>query len=140
MKSLVVLVIALVGLSCGSGRPKVTVPAPTAVATEDPKTEPDPKAALAPPQPSLRLPRNFEPTAYAPRLVIDPSKSTFQGAISIQGSVSTLSSVIWLHAWRLEITKAIAKSDTVEVPLAATPKGEDLLELRASTPLAQGAW
>src|SRR5688572_14737364 len=103
--------LVLVGmLACGPAKPNVTLPPPTVA--PDPKPATDPDAALAPPQPTLRLPKNFVPIGYAPRLVIDPSKPTFEGSIAITGNVSERSSVIWLHAWKLEVTTAVAKADT----------------------------
>jgi alanyl aminopeptidase len=109
------------------------VPAPPVIAT----TETPPPAtsdALSPPQPTLRLPRNFVPTAYDIKLDIDPAKDRFTGHVAITGKVSERSSVIWLHGYHLAIEKASAGA----TPLTVTPKGEDLLEVKAATPLEAG--
>jgi alanyl aminopeptidase len=95
---------------------------------------------LEPPTPTLRLPRNFEPTGYAARLAIDPAATGFAGSIAITGDVAQRSSVIWLHGRKLAVSRAAAKRDGADVALTATPHGEDLLELRAATPLDTGSW
>jgi len=131
------LVIASVSIiACGPPKPAVTVPAPV-TSGADPTPAAD---ALVPPQPTLRLPRNFAPTSYAARLAIDPAKSTFTGSIAITGTVGMRSSVIWLHGWHLQIAKATARHDATEVALTVTPKGDDLLEVRAASPLQAGDW
>jgi cytosol alanyl aminopeptidase len=88
----------------------------------------------------LRLPRNFVPTGYAATLAIDPAKPDFDGAIAITGNVSERSSVIWLHGHRLKVKRAIARRGASEIALTATPHGDDLLQLRAATPLDAGSW
>src|ERR1051325_8534811 len=107
-------------IGCGSSAPAVTVPAPSPVVKSDttaprpppvpgrppppvvksappaprPPTKPD---GLVPPEPTLRLPRNFLPTGYAARLAIDPSQAGVEGAIQITGNVSEKSLVVWLN-------------------------------------------
>jgi cytosol alanyl aminopeptidase len=130
-------------ISCGPQKPAVTVPAPVV------KAEPATPAAapsavpegLAPPQPTLRLPRNFLPTGYAVRLDLDPAKSGFEGSIQIAGNLSEKSLVIWLNARKLTIHKAVAqRSGQPDVTLTATPAGDDFLSLRAPAALDAGAW
>ena len=133
-----VLVVATASIDCAPPKPSVTVPAPVVVVTDVERVAT--RDALVPPQPTLRLPRNFVPTSYAAHLAIDPSKPTFDGAIAIDGMISERSSVIWLHGQHLTIAKAIAKRPGVEAPLVVTPKGQDLLEIRAQEPLDPGAW
>ncbi|HEY5933011.1 MAG TPA: M1 family metallopeptidase [Kofleriaceae bacterium] len=129
----------VVFVSCGPSRPEVTVPAPVAVGNQD--REPVGAAdALVPPKPTLRLPRNFMPTGYKARLGIDPKLADFAGTIDIAGTVSERSSVIWLHGKDLTIKRGVARKDGVEVPLAITKVDEDLLQIRAKTPLDAGAW
>ena len=130
-------------ISCGPPKPAVTVPAPVG------KVEPEAPApavaaapnGLVPPQPTLRLPRNFLPTGYAVRLELDPAKAGFEGAIQIAGTVSEPSLVIWLNARKLTIHKAVAvRSGQPDVPLTATAAGDDFLALRAPAALDAGAW
>jgi len=126
-------------ISCGPPRPSVTFSAPVVVATPEvaPPTKPD---ALSPPQPTLRLPRNFLPTGYTARLTIDPHQAGFDGSVAIAGTVSERSAVIWLHGRHLKIAKAVARQGTTELALTVTPKGEDLLEIRPPQPLEAGDW
>ena len=131
-------IVAIVVVSCGAPKPEVTVPAPVAVGTADPPVTG--AGGLVPPQPTLRLPRNFLPTGYTARLAIDPKRADFDGSIQIAGTVSELSSVIWLHAKELQVGKAVARRDGVEVPLTVTTVGDDLLRVAAKTPLDAGAW
>src|SRR4029077_20498643 len=127
--------------ACGPPKPAVTVPAPVVKAEAEkpiPVTPPPPEA-LIPPQPTLRLPRNFLPTGYTARLEIDPAKPGFTGEIQIAGNVSEKSLAIWLFARHLTIHKAVAQGAAGEIALTAKPVGEDLLELRAEHPLDAGA-
>jgi alanyl aminopeptidase len=109
------------------------------VAAVPPSTSPVDRG-LEPPAPSLRLPRNFVPTGYAATLAVDPASAGFEGAIAITGEVAERSSVIWLHGRQLAIQHAAAVRGGAEVRLTATRHGEDLLELRAATPLDAGPW
>ena len=43
--------------------------------------------AFDPPLPTLRLPRHFMPTHYTARLAVDPAQPTFDGEISIDGTL-----------------------------------------------------
>ncbi|HEY6176097.1 MAG TPA: M1 family metallopeptidase [Kofleriaceae bacterium] len=95
---------------------------------------------LEPPAPTLRLPRNFAPTGYTVTLAVDPAKAGFDGSIAITGEVAQRSSVIWLHSRQLAVKRASAARGGAEVRLTATPHGDDLLELRAATPLDAGPW
>jgi cytosol alanyl aminopeptidase len=135
-------------IACGPPKPAVTVPAPVVktegsapVAGASATSAPAAPEGLAPPQPTLRLPRNFLPTGYAARLAIDPASTGFEGSIQIAGNLSEKSLVIWLNARKLKIHKAVAqRSGQSDVVLAATPRGEDFLELRAPHALDAGAW
>src|SRR3954467_8590842 len=94
---------AAVLIACGPPKPSVTVPAPVVV--EAPRVEPPKVTALEPPQPALRLPRNFVPTQYTARLAIDPGKNGFDGTIQIAGTVAERPSVLWLHGRHLTIAR-----------------------------------
>jgi alanyl aminopeptidase len=131
----------VVFVACGPKSPAVTVPAPVVKSdSAAPREAPAPEG-LAPPQPTLRLPRNFLPTGYAARLDIDPAKPGFEGSIQITGNVSEPSRVLWLNARKLTIHKAVAqRAGQPDVALTATPKGDDFLELRAPRALDAGSW
>lgn len=102
-----------------------------------PASEPD---GLAPPLPTLRLPRNFTPISYGATLAIDPARPTFDGKIAIAGTVSERSSAIWLHGRRLAVRRATAWHGTAKFPLSVTTHGDDLLELHAEPALDRGGW
>jgi alanyl aminopeptidase len=129
----------LVGLVVACSSPAAPVKPSSPVAAAPQRTAPV-ERGLEPPAPTLRLPRNFVPTGYAATLAIDPARAGFDGAIAITGEVAQRSSVIWLHSRQLAVKRASASRGGAEVRLTATPYGEDLLELRAATPLDAGPW
>src|SRR5262247_4895255 len=87
------------GSVAGTGAPNPIAPARASAAP----TVPD---ALDPPQPALRLPRNFLPTAYRVHLAIDPASARFHGSIEIDGDIRERSRAIWLHGRDLHVTAA----------------------------------
>jgi alanyl aminopeptidase len=121
--------LVVMAIGCGHAPSKLPPPPPP-VAVEP---------AFDPPQPVLRLPRHFLPTRYTARVAIDPAQPTFDGEVSIEGSLDRRAAVIWLHAEHLDIASAKANDGTRDVTLAATLHG-DLLELRAATPLDATRW
>jgi alanyl aminopeptidase len=127
--------LVVVAFGCGSSSSQVPPPGPPDRAVPPPAEA----AAFDPPAPALRLPRHFMPTRYTARLAVDPAKPTFEGAISIDGTLDRRSAVIWLHGKHLTISSAKASDGTHEVPLAVKMQG-DLLELRPSRPLDAGRW
>jgi len=130
-----ILLVAAVVVACGP-RPAPTTPPPPPKAP--PAVAP---VALSPAKPTLRLPKNFAPTGNVLRMVIDPAKPTFTGAIEITGDIAQTSSTLWLHARELEIAKAVARRGSTEIVLTTTRHDKDeLLELRAATPLDAGSW
>jgi cytosol alanyl aminopeptidase len=137
-----ILLVALMVAGC-SPPPQTAAIAPTTPTTPPGSvtsgTGPGPHG-LVPPEPQLRLPRNFSPTRYAATLAIDPARDGFDGTIAITGAISEASSVVWLHSHRLTIARAAATRGADTIALTATPRGDDLLELRAATPLAPGTW
>ena len=137
-RSLLALVVAVVASGC----PQKPGPTPQAPMKPQPPSDPvvtGPKG-VEPPQPTLRLPRNFVPTSYAARLDIDPAKTKFDGSIAITGVIDQTSSVLWLHGYKLQVGKATATKESSEIAITVTNVGEDLLQLRASKPLEAGEW
>lgn len=132
-------VLAIVTLAaCSSGPASSRSPAPsgpTATSVEPAAPEP----AFEPARPTLRLPFQFTPTRYTAQLAVDPAKPTFDGKVSIEGTLAQRSAVIWLHGKHLAVSRATATDGTREVSLAVTPH-DDLLELRPAEPLAAGRW
>ncbi|HET7501007.1 MAG TPA: M1 family aminopeptidase [Kofleriaceae bacterium] len=125
-------------LGCSSSSPAVTRTTPPATPARPADGHAD--RGLEPAAPALRLPRNFLPVRYAAQLAIDPARRDFDGAIGITGRVAERSSVIWLHGHQLAIRHAVARRAGVEIPVTATPRGTELLELRAASPLDPGEW
>src|SRR6185369_4975586 len=116
--------------ACGS-------PPPAQLPTRPP---PPPAAAPAvdPPQPTLRLPRNFVPTGYRARLAIDPAKPSFGGAIEITGDIAersqravALGRLRGRHGGAAAVQPHALRALGVDV----TAAGEDLLALHPSAPL-----
>jgi len=120
--------LAMLGVACSGSSHTVASPAPS--------------VSVAAALPPLRLPRTFVPSAYQARLTIDPAKTTFDGAITIDGEVTQSAPVFWLHGRHLTIHAAVASAvgGGPETRLAITARGEDLLEVRPSSPLARGKW
>ncbi len=132
--------------ACTPAKPAVTG-GKIVVSTTDAPVAPVSPLGLVPPEPKLRLPRNFVPSEYRVSLAIDPAKAGFTGSIEIAGAVAERSSTIWLHGRKLAIARAVASSGDPfdsrhahDVQLVATAHGEDLLELRAASPLDAGTW
>ncbi len=124
--------ILVICAACGPSKPAVTVPAPPGIIT-DVRAAPEP--GLVPPQPGMRLPKNFVPTKYAVRLAINPKVADFTGVMQIAGTVSERSSGIWLHAEELVIESAAVDGAPMEVTAGTT--GDTIL-LRTATPLEPG--
>jgi alanyl aminopeptidase len=123
-------------VACSS--PAAPIKPPPAIAAV--RTAAPPERGLEPPMPTLRLPRNFTATGYTATLAIDPAQTGFTGTIAIAGEIAERSSVIWLHGRELAVKRASATRAGAEIAMTATPHGDDLLELRAASPLAPGAW
>lgn len=126
----------MVASACGSAhpaRPEVTH-RPSSPAAPAASAAP----AVDPPQPSLRLPRNFVPTGYRARLAVDPAKTGFTGAIEISGDITERSKGLWLHGRGLAVSEATATQGDRAIRVDVTTAGEDLLALRPVTPLEPG--
>jgi cytosol alanyl aminopeptidase len=101
-----------------------------------------PGRARVPGASSVRLPRTFTPIAYRAHLAVDPEKSNFDGSMTIDGELTEATSRFWLHGRDLAIhlASAVPVTGSSVVPLEVTPRGEDVLELRAGSSLAPGGW
>ncbi|HEY3801176.1 MAG TPA: M1 family metallopeptidase [Kofleriaceae bacterium] len=132
---LVAALAAASGCSSPTAKPAVA-PAP---ATPPPVTTTSSEPALDPPVPTLRLPRYFMPAHVTARLAVDPAQPTFDGEVSIDGTLDKRAAVIWMHGGALAISNATATNGSGTVTLAAQPAGE-FLALRPSQPLDPGTW
>lgn len=61
-----------------------------------------------------RLPEGVTPTYYELDLSIDPSKDTFSGSVRISVNVEEATSVIYMHADKLEISNAAITSNSAD--------------------------
>src|SRR4051812_28339613 len=104
------LLVAAAGGLGGCPAPKGTTSTIVVVkkAIETPPPPPEVPPALEPPQPGLRLPKNFVASGYRARLDVDPAKADFTGAIAITGTVAERSTVIWLHGHHLAVKMGFA--------------------------------
>jgi alanyl aminopeptidase len=133
LAALVVCVLAACGSSAKTG------PDPAAAQPAAPATDPAPTAAAVdPPQPTLRLPRNFLPTGYRARLAIDPASDVFAGSIEIAGDIKERSKAFWLHGRKLKISAAKITRGERTVRVDVVPAGDDLLSFRPAEPLDPG--
>ena len=135
------VVVGLVA-ACGSthtpASEPTTPPSPPPAVTAAPA--PSPAPALDPPQPALRLPRNFVPTGYRARLAIDPASPGFTGSIEIDGELRERSRGIWLHGRGLDVTAARATQGGRSVAIDVAAVGDDLLALHPAAPLDPGRY
>ncbi len=95
-------------------------------------------AGPGPEPPALRLPSTAEPTGYAVDLSIDPGQETFRGAVDIEIRVKEKTSLLWLSASDLAITKAAANVGGRAVGVHAVPGGENFAGFAFDKPLEPG--
>jgi cytosol alanyl aminopeptidase len=125
--------------ACGSTpRPGPERAAPAAAPTAPAGPAAPAAPALDPPQPALRLPRNFVPTGYRARLAIDPARDGFTGAIEIDGEVRERSKGFWLHGRGLKVSAAKLTQGARSMRVDVAPAGEDLLSLHPAEPVDPG--
>ena len=135
LPALVVCLLAACGSSAKTG-PDPTAPQPAAPAPAPAPTAVAP--AVDPPQPTLRLPRNFLPTGYRARLALDPASDGFTGSIEIAGDIKERSKRFWLHGRGLKVSAAkITRGERV-IAVEIAPAGEDLLSFHPAEPLDPG--
>ncbi len=93
------------------------------------------------PVPGLKLPRDFVPLAYLPRLTIDPDQGTFSGRMDIEVRVDKPTDVVWLNARNLAIGVAYATLPAAgeEVRAKVIPAGEEVIGLKFAKELPAGA-
>ncbi|HVQ55023.1 MAG TPA: M1 family metallopeptidase, partial [Thermoanaerobaculia bacterium] len=95
-------------------------------------------AGPEPAPPELRLPATAEPTGYAVDLAIDPGQQTFRGAVDIEIRVKEKTSLLWLSASDLTITKATANAGGKTLGVRAVPGGESFAGFAFDKPLSPG--
>ena len=97
-------------------------------------------AALLAAQPKLRLSEveDVAPTGYQATLDLDPAKTPFRGAITIQADVRKPVETLWLNASRIQVTDASATAAGKTYKAVAVPAGDDFLGLKFDSPVPAG--
>jgi alanyl aminopeptidase len=134
MSSCRTLIVACLVAACG-GAAKT---GPELAAKRSPPPAPSGAPALDPPEPGLRLPRNFVPAAVRARLAIDPASDRFTGSIEIDGDLRERSKGLWLHGRGLQVTTAKITQPGRSVRVSVAAVGDDLLSLHPAEPLDPG--
>jgi alanyl aminopeptidase len=109
---------------------------PAALAGALPARTPTPAATPEPPK--LRLPAVAAPAGYVAELRIDPSQDAFHGSISIDVRLKERTSLLWLNATALEITKASAVVSDRTVAVRTVPGGNDFAGFAFAKPVGPG--
>ena len=97
-----------------------------------------PTPAPAPEPPKLRLPTGAAPAGYAAELSIDPGKDAFHGSVSIDLRLKERTSLLWLNATALQVTKAFAVVSDRTVAVRAVPGGDDFVGFAFARPVGPG--
>jgi alanyl aminopeptidase len=80
--------------------------------------------------PALRLDDSAHPLRYAAELTIVPNQETFQGAIDVDLSFARPTSLLWLNAHELTVSKAVLKAAGADVPAKAVPGNDQVIGFR----------
>ena len=97
-------------------------------------------AALLAAQPKLRLSEveDVAPIQYRATLDLDPAKTPFSGAITIQAEVRKPVETLWLNASKIQVKDASATVAGKTYKAASVPGGDDFLGLKFDSPLPAG--
>ena len=100
----------------------------------------DPRAAvvIAPGQPVFRLGDGATPRGYAVRLVIDPSRTEFDGEIRIDLRINRPQKTLWLNGAGLTVRAASIEIAGERIELASIAGGDDFIGFTTSQPLPVG--
>lgn len=88
--------------------------------------------------PTLRLPDTAAPVSYKAALVLDPSKTTFSGDISIKVAIKQPSEILWLNGTQLTVQKAQLTKRGKTYDAKVTPTGNDFLGLHFDSEIPAG--
>ena len=92
----------------------------------------------APQPPALRLPSDVVPLRYKLDLTLDPSKTDFSGAVSIELKVRKATGIIWLNQNGLTVSSAFAEQVGAKPVVKVVPGGEDFVGFEFARPLSSG--
>ncbi len=139
----------LIALAACGGAPRPAVVPPPDIVAPPPATVSPPPAPLVAPE-GVRLPRTLAIEHGVLALDIDPARATMGGVATFIGTLAAPTPVLWLHAEKLTIARAVATPTTLRGPnIPADPPvtlevitgvARGRVALRAPTPLAPGAY
>src|ERR1035441_8978386 len=97
-------------------------------------------AALLAAQPKLRLSEveDVAPIQYRATLDLDPAKTPFSGAITIQAEVRKPVETLWLNASKIQVKDASATVAGKTYKAVSVPGGDAFLGLKFDSPLPAG--
>jgi cytosol alanyl aminopeptidase len=95
-------------------------------------------APTSPTPPALRLPKTARPVHYAIDLTLVPSRETFSGTEEIEVDLAETTSLFWLNAVDLSISRASLSVGSRELPVQVVPGGEDFVGLSFRRPAGPG--
>jgi alanyl aminopeptidase len=94
---------------------------------------------LAAPQPPvLRLSSDVVPSRYKLDLTLDPAKTDFSGAVSIELKVHKATDIVWLNQSDLTVNAATAEQSGAKLAVKIIPGGQDFVGFEFSQPLSVG--
>lgn len=92
----------------------------------------------APQPPALRLSSDVVPSRYKLDLTLDPAKTDFSGAVSIELKVGKATDIVWLNQSGLTVSAATAEQSGVKLAVKIVPGGEDFVGFEFARPLSTG--
>ena len=103
-----------------------------------PSDAPSTAPLAAPGQPVFRLGDGATPRGYAVRLVIDPSRTDFDGEISIDLRINRPQETLWLNGAGLTVRAASIEIAGERIELASITGGDDFIGFSTKQPLPVG--
>ena len=94
--------------------------------------------SAVPGAPTFRLGDAITPRAYAARLAIDPSRTDFDGEISIEIRINRALETLWLNGTDLVIGTATLETAGRRIDLTAVSSGKDFIGFTAKEALPAG--
>ena len=94
--------------------------------------------ASVPEPPSLRLPTTVRPVRESLAFTLSPTDPSFSGTATLELQLEAATDHFWLHAEGLTVDEARFHFGDRQLPVTATPVGEDLLLVRLAAPTGPG--
>ena len=96
-------------------------------------------AADNPPKTRLAEVEDIQPTGYKADLILDPTKDTYSGSISIRMQLNKPAQTIWLNQEKLSIKSAVLTSQSGERKARIVPGGPDFVGIGFDAPIPAGS-